>query len=204
MIKIQQIEYQTKGKRKLTLDNGEIWELYRGDLTKYELAEDMVLPPELYEEIRQEVIGKRVKKRALFLLEKMDRTEYQLRTKLKENGYPQDLIEDAMEYVKGYHYLDDERYARTYIQYHQESKSKQMLKMDLMKKGIKRELLETVMEEEFQGEESEMIQALLKKKHYNDKEATPEEKRRVFQYLMRRGFRGGDIQKEMRIMNEEG
>ena len=62
----------------------------------------------------KEVLGKRVKKRALALLEKMDRTEQGLYRKLAESEYPEELILDAIEYVKKYHYIDDMRFSKSY------------------------------------------------------------------------------------------
>ena len=51
------------------------------------------------------------KKKAMSLLKYMDRTEWQLRDKLSLKGFSEEAIEEAIEYVKSFHYLDDYRYA---------------------------------------------------------------------------------------------
>ena len=105
------VEQLSKGKRRLHLDNGEVWVLYSGELRTCSLAEGTELTQIQYEQIRHDIIGKRAKKRAMHLLEKMDRTEQELRRKLLESEYPEDLTEEAIAYVKSFHYIDDARYA---------------------------------------------------------------------------------------------
>ena len=62
--------------------------LYKGEVRKLSLREGTVISREKYDEIIYEILGTRAKKRAMFLLERMDRTEHQLREKLMQNGYP--------------------------------------------------------------------------------------------------------------------
>ena len=61
----------------------------------------------------------------------MDRTEHQLREKLRASEYPEEVIEEAIEYVKSFHYIDDERYAETFTRYKKEKMSRQQIKQKL-------------------------------------------------------------------------
>ena len=119
----------------------------------------------------------------------MDRTESQLCEKLRQNGYPEECVAAAVEYVKQYHYIDDLRYAKQYIRYHQQKKSSQRLKMDLMKKGVGREQIEQALAEEFVSDERAQIAELLEKRHYDAAQADRREQQRMYQFLMRRGFK---------------
>ena len=92
----------------------------------------------------------------------MDRTESQLCEKLRQNGYPEECVAAAVEYVKQYHYIDDLRYAKQYIRYHQQKKSSQRLKMDLMKKRVGREQIEQALAEEFVSDERAQIAELFR------------------------------------------
>ena len=85
---------------RVALEGADDLVLYRGEIRKYHIEEGTELPEEVYQDIFYNVIGKRAKKRAMHLLEKMDRTERNLREKLRLNGYPEKLIDDAVEYVK--------------------------------------------------------------------------------------------------------
>lgn len=76
-----------KGKYKVCLEGGTDFVLYRKELAKFDLKEGQDLSEDTYEQILREVQIPRAKKRAMHLLEKMDRTEQQLISKLKENGY---------------------------------------------------------------------------------------------------------------------
>ena len=42
-------------------------------------------------------------------------TERQLRDKLRQGEYPQDVIEEAVAYVKSYGYVDDRKYYLRYL-----------------------------------------------------------------------------------------
>lgn len=49
---------------------------------------------------------------ALSLLEYRDRTEAEMRRKLKEREYAPEAVEETIYFLKEYHYLDDQEYAR--------------------------------------------------------------------------------------------
>ena len=75
-----------KGRTSIRFDNGMEVLLYKGEVRKLSLREGTVISREKYDEIIYEILGTRAKKRAMFLLERMDRTEHQLREKLMQNG----------------------------------------------------------------------------------------------------------------------
>ena len=128
----------------------------------------------------------------------MDRTEQQLREKLKSSDYPEEVIEEAIEYVKSFHYLDDERYAENFTRYKKENMSRQQIKQKLMLKGVSKDIIQNAIEEEYDVDESIHIRNILEKKHFSYETADEGEFRRVYSYLLRRGFRSNDILKEMK------
>ena len=124
-VQVKEVARREKGRVFFRFDNGTEFTLYRSEIrglpqaeSTLLMTEDVYLPVSLYEKILTEIVGKRAKKRALFLLERMDRTESQLCEKLRQNGYPEECVAAAVEYVKQYHYIDDLRYAKQYIRYH--------------------------------------------------------------------------------------
>ena len=188
-----------KGRTSIRFDNGMEVLLYKGEVRKLGLQEQTVISREKYDEIIYEILGTRAKKRAMFLLERMDRTEHQLRDKLMQNRYPAVCVDLAIDYVKKYHYIDDLRYATNYISYQQKRKSRQKLKIDLLTKGIDKIVIEQALDEAFDSDEQIKIRQLLEKKHYDPKECDRKEKQKTYQYLMRRGFKGSDILHVMKI-----
>ena len=95
-----------KGKLRVKFSDGITCLLYRGEARTYRIQEHASLSYRQYEDLMKNTLGKRAKKRTMHLLEQMDRTEYQLRDKLAQGGYPAECIDDAVAYVKEYHYLD--------------------------------------------------------------------------------------------------
>lgn len=194
-----------KGRVGIRFENGVEVELYRAELHKLSREEQYLLlkegneiPIGLYDKVLTEILGIRVKKRALFLLERMERTEYQLYEKLRRSGYPEVCVQAAVDYVKQYHYIDDLKYAGKYVRYHQRKKSRQRLRTDLMQKGVAGDLIERALEEEYVSDEREKIRELLEKRHYDCDSADRKEQQRMYQFLMRRGYKSGDILAVMR------
>lgn len=136
---------------------------------------------------------KKAKHRALYLLERMDRTEQELRDKLNRN-YEPEVVEEAIAYVKKYHYIDDKRYAVNYLDSRGRIKSRRQVEQELLyKKGISKEVLEEAWKESEPQDERELIVRWMEKKQFHPGEATQEEIRKFYLFLMRRGFQSEDI-----------
>lgn len=187
------------GRVRVHLEDGTRFCLYKKEVAIYSLKEGEFLSEEDWAEIRTEILLKRAKKRAMHLLEKMDRTEKQLRDKLREGEYPEDIIEEAIGYVASYHYVDDDRYAANYVHYQQNRKSKSQLKMDLLQRGVSATQIERAFDEELTVTPEELIQSWLSKKHYDPNTADDSQRRRVYQFLLRKGFKSDEIMRCMRL-----
>ncbi len=192
MIKIIDIIPQEKGKVKISFDSADDIVLYKSELRSLALEEQMELEEDTYHQIYYEIVGKRVTKRAMHLLEKMDRTEVQLRKKLMESDYPQELVERAIAYVKSYRYIDDERYANTFVRLNQERKSKARIRQDLLSRGVASHLIDNALSED-ETDQEVLIAKLLEKKQYDPDTATLKDAQKMYQFLMRRGFLHSEI-----------
>ena len=196
---VTKIEPVTKAKYKVFLDEQFAFVLYKGELSRYKIQEDAQLSEETIKEIKKEILEKRAKLRAMHLLERMDRTEAELYTKLKRDLYPEDIIEIAMQYVKSFGYIGDKEYARRFVESRQGSKSKLEIKMSLLQKGISKEIVSEVLEAYYDGQDESMaIQRLLDKKRFSAETATEEGKRKIYGYLMRKGFSYEDVRRAIR------
>lgn len=182
----------SKGRLRVLFDNGVGCLLYSADARAYGIREGAILPLEVYEEFLHKVLAMRATKRAMHLLERMDLTENKLRKKLAESEYPEECVNEAILYVKKYHYIDDVRYANNYIMFHQEKLSKRQLYIKLIQKGVPTEIAKSALWE-YEGDEDALIQQLLEKRHYDATTATEKEKQRMYLYLARRGFASGVI-----------
>lgn len=136
------------------------------------------------------------RKKALRLLEQMDRTEKGLYDRLLRAGFSSELAADAVAYVKDYGYVDDIRYARNYILYRIHDKSRQKIFQELQQKGVSRQTIQYAWEEAESQElpdERAVLRRTIEKKYEPGSRLDEKAMRRLFGYLARRGFHSGDI-----------
>ena len=192
-----------KKRSKVYIDGEFAFVLYKGELRDYKIKQGCDITELDYHEITRVLLPKRCKLRAMNLLQKKDYTERQLRDKLSEGLYPSEVINDAINYVKSYHYLNDERYARDYVAYHMENRSRNRIAQDLSGKGIDKGIYMPIIEELYaeQGEDPELeqIRSLLVKKHYDPGNADYKEKQKVMGFLVRKGFPMSLINRAMKV-----
>lgn len=193
------IESVTKAKSRVYLEGQPAFVLYNRELSRYGIREGAELSEETYREIVDEVLTKRAKQRVMYLLKSMDRTEQQLRQKLREGGYPEAVIDRAVAYVQGFRYQDDRRYAGNYVEHRKGIRSRRQLEQELQRKGISRELAKEALEEYDPEDEREAIRSWMRKKRFSPEEATREECRRMYAFLLRKGFRMGDVLSALRM-----
>ncbi len=151
----------------------------------------------------REAVRKEAKKKAMRLLEQMDRTEKNLRQKLSQSGFPPEAVEEALDYVKSYGYVDDRRYARNYLAYRLSAKSRRQLFGELYQKGVDREIIEEAWEEvlqDVQPDERELIRRQVLKKYQANDQLDAGQMRRLYGFLSRKGFRYEDIRS---VLEEE-
>lgn len=197
-MEVTRVESVTANKYKIFLDEEFAFALYKGELSRYHIKEGASIEIEEFKKIKQEVVTKRAKKRVLHLLEKMARSEAQIRVKLRQNHYTDDVINDAIEYAKKFGYIDDHNYARSYGQMKMAQKSKKELYFGLLSKGIEKEIITEVLEELYMAEdESELIIKLIRKKMNKVHSTDPKEIQKINGFLMRKGFPYDQIKEAM-------
>lgn len=176
-----------KRRSKVLTDEDFAFVLYKGEMRAYGIEEGKQLPLEVYDRILHEVLFKRAKERVLYLLKSRDRTELEIRRKLKEGYYPEEAIEYAVSFLKEYKFIDDNNYGRRYIRAYAEKKSRKQLEFELRGKGLDRETIGRLLEE-CQVSEEEQIRRFLKKRGYEKGTVSPKEQAKLASALMRKGF----------------
>lgn len=145
---------------------------------------------------------KKARAKAMRLLEHMDRTEKGLYEKLKSAEFSERAIAEAMAYVKSYGYINDLRYAETYLRTRVESKSRQQLTLELLRKGVDKHTIDLAWDAVIELEEPDersMIRQTVLKKYQPGTALDVKGMRRLYGQLTRKGFRGGDISS---VLNE--
>lgn len=183
----------TSRKSRVITDEKLAFVLYKGELSRYGLEAGKELSEEMFRRIQEEVLIKRAKLRAMHLLTRMDYTEEALFQKLMKGEYTKEAVEIAVEYVKSYHYLDDRRYAASYLASRSQSKSMRQMEFELERKGVSREIIAACREEMEERDETQMIRQLLEKRCREPEQADEKERRKHYAYLVRKGFRSSEI-----------
>ena len=173
---------------KVCLDNRTDFQLYKREIDKYGINEGEELFN--YDEILNEVLIPRAKKRAMHLLEKMDRTKADIRSKLRRNGYPDEAINAAIEYIESYNYLNDERYAYMYVRNYCNSRSRNRIMQDLYRKGVDKDTIN-----DYTVDEEELINMYIIKRGYDADNASMKDRDKMFRFLISKGFPLDEIQR---------
>lgn len=204
---VTRIEEYTKSRSKIYIDQEFAFVLYKGELRLYHLKEDAEIRKEDYQHLMKEVLPKRAKLRCMNLLKSREYTRHQLKEKLKQGFYPEAVVEEALDYVASFHYIDDDRYASDYIRYNQERKSRKCIELDLLKKGVGKETIRKAWEQwEEDGnvqDETAQIRHLLEKRHFDIENADAKERQKTFAFLMRKGFSAENIRKILKNQHDD-
>ncbi|WP_310603447.1 regulatory protein RecX [Anaerosporobacter sp.] len=189
------IEQIDKKRYRIYVEEEFLLMLYVTDIRKYKLEEQIDITAEEVAQIYHDVVLRRAKLKAMQLLKSMDYSEKGLCDKLARLYYPPRAIQEALEYVVGYKYIDDERYARNYVRFKKESQSRRQIEYTLQQKGICKEYIEIAFDEEYDSGDSAIVRAIIKKIGSLERieELTADEKRKVGAYLARKGFSSGEI-----------
>lgn len=200
---ITEITGITKSRYRIVLDDGSSFVVYRGELQRFHMKQGEELSQEAYICLFQEILPKRAKLRCMNLLKTRDYTQKQLEDKLYQGDYPEKIVREAVEYVSSYGYIDDSRYARSYIEYHMESRSRTRIENDLLKKGISKEIITRSFDElkdnGMEMDEFTMAQKLLQKKNYHAETAGYAEKQKMYGFLYRKGFQSNVISRVLSL-----
>jgi regulatory protein len=136
---------------------------------------------------------------ALRLLVRREYTAAELRARLRDRGYAEDIADDCIQRLTADGTLDDRRVAANHIRTARDIKTRGRLRIEreLVARGIApalaRELLADLPKEDDQAQ----IARVLARKHVPE-HLSLSERRRIFQHLLRRGFPADAISKALR------
>ena len=156
------------------------------------------------------------KERAIYIITNYSKTEKQLRDKLKQGKkYTDEIIDETIKFLKKHNFINDEDFAKRFIELHKNSYSTKVLKQKLYQKGIKKDLLDNgtfvfddlaqiaeylnnleekkvLFDDDLDIDEQALIKKLLLKKcpeyYETEKDMDPKERQKILAYLFRKGF----------------
>ncbi len=191
---ITQIIIQKKRKNRCSiyLDDEFGFGLHQDVLFQFGLKKGDSLTEDQIEEILYSEEKKKAKERALNFLSYRDRSEKEMRTKLKQVGFEEKIIDLVVDDLKKPKLIDDEKFALTFAKSKLATRpmGEYLLKQELVQKGINREIIEQTVGHIY--EKKSPLKIALELAHKRKKlVANLDEikaKKRVSDFLLRRGF----------------
>lgn len=141
-------------------------------------------------------------KRAVNLLAAKPRAVEELRVRLLEKAWTnEEIVAKVIGKMLEYGYLDDEQFAKNAAlsAIRQRPQGRHKLRQTMSRKPLDREVKEMAIEHAFeQMPESELIDAVIEKRlRLKGIPQTPEEKKKFYDHLLRKGFSYGLIREKM-------
>lgn len=199
-MQITRIEAGKGKKYKVFGDDIFLFALYKKELKKYGIAEDIELDDNLIEDIKENCILKRAKERALYLLEYKPYSVSMMKEKLYGSEYSKEIAEKVILFLKEYHYLDDEEYVRMYVGTYAVRKSRKQLTCDLLRKGISKESIDDYFEQ-FEYSEQECFERQFERYIRGKDLEDWKVRQKVFRYFLGKGFSVSIIENSLKENN---
>ncbi len=113
-------------------------------------------------------------------------------TKIRK-GYDQSLIRPVFERLKSRGYLDDEKFARIWVENRNVKKGSSLKKIrnELLQKGVDSRTIDKVLSDDIRNDRDELRKVIARKQNKYD------DRQKFIQYLLRQGFNYSDVLEEL-------
>jgi len=157
---------------------------------KYDLFKDKEVSQEFIDDVLNAEEQNKVIEYTLKFLSYRERSQKEVYDRLKIRGYDEDKINNAINYCLDKNYINDTRFAETFIQEKTEINKlgSYRIKQELSIKGISREIIEEVLEPDYEQELEMATELALKKVSSYKNDNRYAQYRKLGGYLQRRGY----------------
>ena len=163
---------------------------------KYKVSVDMDFSENEILEMKYFSDIERAKSRAINYISGKLKTKYEVRLKLKENGFAEDVIDEVLDILVKEEYLNDKVYCEIFIEDKKKLNGygKNKIKSLLIQKGISKNIFEDFLNEfEYDEEFDNALKMGIKKLELlSNEEDNFKKKQKIINYLTYRGF-GFDV-----------
>ena len=195
---ITSIEEQKNNKNKVSvfIDSVFSFGITKEELISLKLSENKEISQEELDRIKNYIIFEKAKNRAFKILSFRQYSKLELKNKLSAELFPNDIIDRVIDILENYKYINDFEFTKNYIKNRYITKGYGINKIifELKRLGINEDDIinaydETINKFSITEEDKirEIINKKLKGKVYNFEE-NPKLKKKLFDYLYRRGF----------------
>lgn len=180
------------------IGRGDRYYLILDELRKYTIEADILAKHKLKtnDEIDEESLNKILLEngefsafdRALSYLEKNIKTEKGIRKYLKQKGFLEESIDNAVQKLKEYGYIDDGVYAENYIRTYARKKGRKLLAFELATKGVDKQIIDEKLEELLDQEDEQKSCNEILTKYLKGKNIDQKTRQKAYAHLVSKGF----------------
>ena len=174
------------------------------DILYFKLKEGGEVPEETVEYIKSSLIYIKAQDTALHYIGYKMRTVKEIRIKLAEKEFSEEVIEKVITFLEKYGYADDREYCRKYIRekLRMKPKSGYALKIELKQRGISSRIIDEVMAQTEVDEEGDAFRWLERKSRGIWPPQDDKQKKKLYDFLLRKGYSYDIIGEAFRQMDE--
>jgi len=175
---------------------------------KHQLKKDMTFDEDELRELLHDEELQKAKKYVYMLLSRRMYASKEIRNKLKEQGYTDEIIEEVILTMERYGYVNDRTFAEEWVQsrIHNKPKGRIVLRRELAGKGIEKDAIAEVLDQALgESGQSDLILEMARRKARSYRNDDPVAARRKLQgFLIRRGFDYETVRNIVdKVLNEE-
>ncbi len=188
---VTSVEQQKKNKHiyNIFVDNQFAFSLIIEDIYFFGIKEGNEISEEKYEYIKNTVVYIKAQNESLKYIGYKMRTEKEVEKRLNSSGYDLAIINRVIEFLKKYNYVNDFEYACAYIRQCSKlnPKGSYVIRCKLREFGVGEDVINEALNAE-NPDEVQQAEMLLEKKLKGRKEISFKEKRKLQEFLLRKGY----------------
>lgn len=201
-MKITDIKSQIKNKERMNiyLDNQYYCSLDLYTIMKYRVKEGQEISREELIKIQKEAEFEKGFNYSLSYISRSVKTAKQMKRKLVEKGYIEEIIVEIIEKLKELSLIDDRDYCKRYIETYKKKKGERLLRRELKLKGVS----ETIIDDELKElDRDEDIVVQIARKYMKNKEFSLQNKRKCINHIVLKGFSYDEALKAYNLIEGE-
>jgi|YelNatPaOPRAMG01_1025707.scaffolds.fasta_scaffold06451_2 regulatory protein len=135
-------------------------------------------------------------------LDTSPRTRWEVRKKLMQSGFEEDVVEETLNALEGIDLVNDDEFCHRWIESRSSSKGygKIRLEAELIQRGVDKDVIREALRQLTEEEEITKAFAIARKHLSSEAPMNLKEKRRLFAFLLRRGYNTGIIEKVFTLL----
>lgn len=200
---VSEIQVQKKNTTRFSLfvENQFLIGVSEATLTKLNLKKGVVMTPSLLQQIEQAEEQWAAREYFFRILSRRDHSRKELKDKAFKKGYSGNFIEEILDEFEQKEYINDRKFALKYAadKFEFNNWGPYKIRTQLFKKGISRTVTEECISTVFGNDsiKESMSDLIRKKRKRYLREPEEKRKKKIFDFLMRKGYNSNDILKHM-------